>query len=311
MQPAGDIILAIVSDEENGGNYGAKFLAEKHPELFEGVRYSIGEAGGFTLYLGGQKFYPIQIAEKQRCTMQATLRGPGGHGSTPIKGGAMAKLGRSVDQARYPAVAGAYYSGDREDGNRDGPPSARRNERNAPTPARPANNRRHAGMLGPFSRNFVPLFHNTVSPTIVSGGFAHNVSPARSSSRWMGAFCPASPPTICSPSLAALPGRRCRSYNWSATTPIPATSPWDSMIRWPKSCGKPTRRACRSPICCQGVTDGRHFARLGIENYGFSPMTLPEGFTFSTVHAADERVPAEALEFGTSAIYRLLERYGG
>ena len=44
-EPAGDIILAIVSDEENGGDYGAKFLVENHPELFEGVRYSSARPG--------------------------------------------------------------------------------------------------------------------------------------------------------------------------------------------------------------------------------------------------------------------------
>ena len=60
-----------------------------------------------------------------------------------------------------------------------------------------------------------------------------------------------------------------------------------------------------------GVTDGRHFARLGIETTASTPMTLPDGFSFSTVHAADERVPADALEFGTTAIYKLLQRYAG
>ena len=72
--------------------------------------------------------------------------------------------------------------------------------------------------------------------------------------------------------------------------------------------GRP-RRSDR-PQHLAGVTDGRHLARLGIENYGFTPMLLPEGFTFSTVHAADERVPAAAMEFGTRAVYKLLERYG-
>ena len=60
-----------------------------------------------------------------------------------------------------------------------------------------------------------------------------------------------------------------------------------------------------------GFTDGRMFSRLGIQNYGFLPMKLPAGTNFgSTVHAADERVPVEALEFGLQAISTVLERYG-
>jgi acetylornithine deacetylase/succinyl-diaminopimelate desuccinylase-like protein len=41
------------------------------------------------------------------------------------------------------------------------------------------------------------------------------------------------------------------------------------------------------------------------------PLKLPPGTHFSaTVHAADERVPVEALEFGLQAISTVLERYG-
>jgi acetylornithine deacetylase/succinyl-diaminopimelate desuccinylase-like protein len=57
--PAGDVILAVVSDEEAGGNYGAMYLVEEHGQLFSGVRYAIGEFGGFPLHLAGRKFYAI------------------------------------------------------------------------------------------------------------------------------------------------------------------------------------------------------------------------------------------------------------
>jgi hypothetical protein len=40
-------------------------------------------------------------------------------------------------------------------------------------------------------------------------------------------------------------------------------------------------------------------------------MNLPPDFNFwTTVHNADERVPASAIEFGTEAIYRAINRYG-
>ncbi|MCA9993797.1 MAG: M20/M25/M40 family metallo-hydrolase, partial [Anaerolineales bacterium] len=72
LDTAGDLILAIVSDEESGGIYGAKFLAQQHPEQFAGVQYAIGEFGGFTMYVGGQRFYPIMVTEKQICSLKAT-----------------------------------------------------------------------------------------------------------------------------------------------------------------------------------------------------------------------------------------------
>jgi acetylornithine deacetylase/succinyl-diaminopimelate desuccinylase-like protein len=65
------------------------------------------------------------------------------------------------------------------------------------------------------------------------------------------------------------------------------------------------------PLLLPAVTDGRHFARLGIQTYGFLPMQLPAELRFmDLVHAEDERIPVEALDFGTRAISRLLERVG-
>jgi acetylornithine deacetylase/succinyl-diaminopimelate desuccinylase-like protein len=59
-------------------------------------------------------------------------------------------------------------------------------------------------------------------------------------------------------------------------------------------------------------TDGRHFAGLGIQTYGWMPMNLPADFDFlKTIHAANERVPVSALEFGAEALYRLLLRFHG
>jgi acetylornithine deacetylase/succinyl-diaminopimelate desuccinylase-like protein len=56
------------------------------------------------------------------------------------------------------------------------------------------------------------------------------------------------------------------------------------------------------------VTDGRFFARLGIQTYGFLPMRLPAEPRFmELVHARDERIPIDAVDFGTTAIGRLIQ----
>jgi acetylornithine deacetylase/succinyl-diaminopimelate desuccinylase-like protein len=65
------------------------------------------------------------------------------------------------------------------------------------------------------------------------------------------------------------------------------------------------------PMVQAGVTDARFFARLGIQTYGFLPLRLPSDFRFtSLIHAADERVPADAIEFGAEAVFRALQRVG-
>jgi acetylornithine deacetylase/succinyl-diaminopimelate desuccinylase-like protein len=65
------------------------------------------------------------------------------------------------------------------------------------------------------------------------------------------------------------------------------------------------------PLLQAGVTDARFFAQLGIQNYGYLPLRLPSDFRFtSLIHAADERVPADAIEFGAEAVFRALQRLG-
>jgi acetylornithine deacetylase/succinyl-diaminopimelate desuccinylase-like protein len=104
-RPPGDVVLCLLSDEEAGGDYGARFVVENHADLFDGVRYAIGEFGGFTMEIAGRRFYPIMVAEKQLCSLRATLRGPPGHGSLPVRGGAMGRLGgflAALDRGRLP-----------------------------------------------------------------------------------------------------------------------------------------------------------------------------------------------------------------
>jgi len=65
------------------------------------------------------------------------------------------------------------------------------------------------------------------------------------------------------------------------------------------------------PLLMSGITDGRFFSQLGIQTYGFLPMPLPEDFNFTqTIHAADERIPADSIDSGANAIYKVLQRFG-
>src|SRR5260370_29565833 len=79
--PARDIVLAFTADEEAGGTWGARWLVENHADLFDGVTEAVGEVGGFSLTLGRQRLYLLQVAEKGMAWMRLTARGTAGHGS--------------------------------------------------------------------------------------------------------------------------------------------------------------------------------------------------------------------------------------
>ena len=308
LRPRGDLILAVLSDEEAGGDAGARFLVEDHPHLFEGVRHALGEFGGFSYEVGGKRFYPIQIAEKQICWLKATIRGPGGHGALVNRGGTMARLSRFLDDLdRKPLpvhvtpVARAFLERVAAE-----LPTAQRVGVTALLKPRLAG--RALRLLGARARRFEPMLRNTVSATIVRGGDKINVVPSEIELELDGRALPGFGPADLIAELQDVVGDDVQielvRHDPGASEPdLTLFETLADILRELDPEGIPV------PLLQVGVTDGRFFARLGIQTYGFLPMRLAPDFDFlSLIHAADERMPVEAVEFGTDAIFRALQR---
>ena len=310
LRPPGDILLAIVSDEEAGGDFGAKFLVEEHAELFKGIKYAIGEFGGFTLTIGGKRFYPIMISEKQACWMKATVRGLGGHGSMPEKGGASAKLARllkALDENDLPihVTPPAKMMVDAMASALGGPQGLILGQL-----ANPALTDFVLKTLGSRGRTFYPLFRNTVSPTILHGSSKINVIPSEISVELDGRLLPGQTPDDMLHELRAIVGDDVQ-LDLIQFDPGPAEPDMSLFNKLAEVLKESDSEGIPIPLLLSGVTDGRFFSQIGIQTYGYLPMTLPEDFNFSQIiHAADERVPAAAIEFGAQVIYKALRRFG-
>lgn len=310
VEPPGDIVLAILSDEEAGGDYGAKFLVEEHPEQFEGVRYALGEIGGFTLHIGGKRFYPIQVAEKQICWTKAIVRGQGGHGSLPVRGGAMAKLAKLLAQLDRkwlsphvtPVARTMFSTMASEVGGFTGLVLGQLTN--------PAMTDRILKLLGERGKLFAPLLHNSVSPTILHASDKINVIPSEVSVELDGRLLPGFTPENMIAELRAIVGDEV-TFEIVRHDPGPSEPDMGMFDTLKDILIEADPGSVPVPLLMSGVTDGRFFSKLGIQTYGFTPMRLPEEFNFSeTAHAADERIPVEAVEFGTNAIYQALQRFG-
>src|ERR1700678_2069522 len=97
VQPRRDLVLAFTADEEDTGAFGAQWLVERHPELFEGCTEAVGESGAFTFHSGpGQRLYPIASAERGTAWLKLTARGHAGHGAKPNPANAVTRLGAAV-----------------------------------------------------------------------------------------------------------------------------------------------------------------------------------------------------------------------
>jgi len=307
----GDVILAIVSDEEVGDGYGARYLVEEHPELFKNVRYALGEFGGFSLQIAGRTFYPIQVLEKHSCKVRAIVRGPGGHGSSPMRGGAMAKLGRMLsrlDEQRLPAHIIPVTRSMIETIAQALPSPIREMLSQLLDPERTD---AILDQLGQAGQLFDPLLHNVVNPTIVRGGDKINVIPARIDVEMDGRLLPGYHADDFLKEIRALVGD---DIELEVMTYNPGLSEanmglYDTLAEILREADS---EAIPLPQLLQATTDGLYFGQLGIQCYGFLPMKLPTDFNFvETIHAADERIPIDALEFGTQAIFSALHRFHG
>lgn len=310
FKPAGDVLLMIVSDEEAGGDFGTKFLVEKYPELFKNIRYAIGEFGGFNVNLDNKRFYPITVSEKQICWMKATVYGQGGHGSMPVRGGAMMKLSKLLKQLgkndlpvhitapsrmMVEAVADAL-------GGIKGLLFSQLNN--------PSMTRTILNLLGAGGKSFYPLFHNTVSPTILHGSASINVIPSEISVELDGRLLPGYKPEDMMNELRPIVGDdvQFELIKYDAGPAKPDMGLFGVLAQILREADP---EGITIPFILSGVTDGRFLSKLGIQTYGFLPMLLPDNFDFSaTIHAANERVPVRAIEFGTDAMFKVLQRFG-
>jgi acetylornithine deacetylase/succinyl-diaminopimelate desuccinylase-like protein len=309
LTPSGDVMLAILSDEEGGGDYGAKYLVETHPQLFKGIRYALGEFGGSRFYFGRKKLYPIMVAEKQICWMQAHVRGPGGHGAFPMRGGAMAKLARLLQQLERRRLPVHITS-----------PARQMIEGMASALSFPQSlilrqllNPRLTDLilrlLGAKGLGLQPLFRNTVNATIVHGGDKINVIPSEISLQLDGRLLPGYSPDDMIAELHRMAGDEIELEVFRHD-PGPAEPDMGFFDTLAGVLREADPGALPVPMFMPGVTDGRFFSRLGIQTYGFTPMNLPPDLNLlQKAHAADERIPVEALDFGANAIYKALQRY--
>ena len=309
LKPAGDLVLVLASDEETGSACGAKYLVEQHSELFEGVRFALGEIGGFTRWVGGRRLYPIGVAEKQRCLVRATISGAGGHASSVVRGTAADKLGRlltTLEKRRLPVHVTPVLR-EMLRAMRGALPLSRRL---ALGPlALPVLTDRLIDLFGEDTRPLDPLLHNTATPTVVAGGESTNVIPTEITVELDGRVLPGYAPTDLLDELDGLVGHLAEL---ELVAEEPAVRGEPDLTLYPMLADilrKHDSGAHPIPALVPGFTDARCFAQLGIQTYGFMPLQLPPEITTALIHASDERVPAASVEFGTSCVWEAIRRY--
>ncbi|MGX7828271.1 M20/M25/M40 family metallo-hydrolase [Actinokineospora sp. 24-640] len=297
--PPRDIIFAFLADEEAAGDYGSQWLVRNRPELFEGATEAISEVGGFSITVkDGVRAYLIETAEKGIAWMKLRTRGRAGHGSMVHEDNAVTKLTEAVAKLgthRFPLVltesvreflaamselTGLEFDEDDLDGT--------------------------VGKIGTVARMIGATLRDTANPTMLNAGYKANVIPSVAEAIV---------------DCRVLPGREAAferelddilgphvEREWVSKLPAVETTFDGALVDAMTDAivaEDPGARAV--PYMLSGGTDAKAFSGLGMRCFGFAPLKLPADLDFTALfHGVDERVPVDALQFGTRVLDRFL-----
>ncbi len=296
--PPRDLIFAYVADEEAGGFFGAKWLVENRPELFEGATEAISEVGGFSVTMGdGVRAYLIETAEKGIRWLRLRAEGTAGHGSMLNDDNAVARMAAAVSRLgehRFPLIltdpVRELLAGISEI-------TGVAFDENDPEAA--------VGRLGNLSRMIGATLRDTANVTMFQAGYKANVVPSVATASVDGRMLPGREEVFEREVLGLLgPGIE---VEWDGLPPVETSFDGALVDKMTSAIIAEDPGARALPYMLSGGTDAKSFQQLGIRNFGFTPLKLPADLDFSALfHGVDERVPTEALEFGARVLERLL-----
>ncbi|MEU9399173.1 M20/M25/M40 family metallo-hydrolase [Streptomyces sp. SID4985] len=299
VRPRRDIVIAFTADEEDSAVDGAGFLADTHPELFEGCTEAIGESGAFTFHDGtGREIYPVAAGERGTGWLRLTARGRAGHGSKVNRENAVTRLAAAVTRiGEYewplritPTVRAALTELAALYGLEDDPDDADL----------------LLTKLGPAAKLVEATVRNSANPTMLDAGYKVNVIPGDASAHVDGRFLPGTEDEF----RATLDQLTGPDVDWDfvhreVALQAPVDAPIYAGMRAAVEEFAPGAHVV--PYCMSGGTDAKQFSRLGIKGYGFAPLRLPEDFDYQALfHGVDERVPVDALHFGVRVLDHFL-----
>ncbi len=301
-----DVLFLATADEEAGGFYGAGWLIEHRPEIFDNAGLLLTEGGVGTLINEQQRFI-IEITQKVPMWLRLTATGRPGHGSAPRPESAVTRLLGTLERIRqhefkariipevdtyFRSIAGQYTGNTR---------TAYANIAEAVKDA--------AFMHALQSENPAAwaLTRNTCSITRLSGSDKINVIPTEA---WAELDCRLLPDQDPQDFLRELQGivDDDRIVTEVILNFNPAVSSTDTALY-----NAIVNVMCRhypdaviTPRVFNAFTDSHFFRNIGIDSYGFIPMLLPAEDS-NLLHGNNERVPVDSLQRALPLLQEIIE----
>ncbi len=293
----GALKLVFVADEETGGDVGAHWLTDTHPDRVR-CDMLLNEGGGEVFEFGAARRYGVCCAEKGIFRFKLSARGIAGHASLPKTGeNALLKLGPVL--ARIAAAEPSFEL-------TEAPAALLRGlDLN---PEDPADALQRIAAAEPRLLTLIePMLGVTLTPTMAHASDKINVIPSRA---WLKVDCRV-PPGLGEDAvhrrIAHVLGDGAEeTYEIEFTEQVtgnasPVQSPlMDAIDRWVRAADPGAETV---PLILPGFSDSRWFREAFPEcvAYGFFPqryMTVLD--TTPLVHSANERIDVRDLGFAAT-----------
>lgn len=307
ITPQRDVLFLFVADEEDRGDWGASWLVDNHPEIFTNIGAAIGESGGHAMPLTAADgntvtLYPVAVAERGTLHMQLRAEGLSGHGSRPTPDSAVTKLlsaAHRINSYEWPLTIGHTVREYITQTN-----AALGHQVDLTTEAGVELAIDQMGEAGEVARVTVRCSSTT---TVLKAGYKVNVIPGTAEAE-VDVRCLPGTFDSTQETLAELigPDVAVTLIDPGPPTSFSAYSPWFTAIR--EAVVRHDPAAVVVPYCMGGGTDSKSFARLGMECFGFAPLTADsEGRRAAGMHSIDERVPVESVNGGQRLLSDFLQ----
>ena len=303
-----DLVFIATADEEAGGLYGAGWMIENHPEVFEGAGYLINE-GGSGLKIDTETVFSIEVTQKVPVWLRLIATDEPGHGSSPRTTSSVSRIVHALNLVRenpfpariIPAVdtylksLSLNMTGQYAQAFADIKTAIKQDD------------------FLPKLQNFSPSYHaltrDTCSLTMLKGSQKINVVPPiaqaevdcrmlpdRSSDEFIQDF----------KNLVKPAGVKVELVLAFA----PAVSSTESeLFQHIKSMTASMHPGSRvAPAVSTGFTDSHFTRELGIDSYGFNPIIFDPN-DFSGVHGNNERVKVSSYLQGTEDLHQIVRQF--
>jgi acetylornithine deacetylase/succinyl-diaminopimelate desuccinylase-like protein len=289
----GHLKLVFVADEETGGDVGAHWLTDQHPERVR-CEMLINEGGGGRLELDGRRRYGVCCGEKGIFRFMLTANGTAGHASLPRTGdNALLKLGPVLERLRDVPASFELTEAPRA-----------LLESLGEDPADPAAALEHIASHDPTLLILLePMLGVSLTPTMIGASEKINVIPSRARLKVDCRVPPGLGEDVVRRRIHEVLGADGDELELEfIDTVVGNSSPIDSPLmtaidRWVRSADEGAETV---PLILPGFSDSRWFRDAFPEcvAYGFFPhrhMTLREAAPL--VHSANERIDVRDLGF--------------